>query len=253
MDWDSLTLAAFAVQALFVAVRLLPLLVVMPVAVFARLPLHVRGVLALVFGAVLAAGLPAADAPALSLPTLAAEFLTGMVMAFGIHLALAAIDMVGRLIDLQVGLNAAGVFDPATANVVGLMSEFLTLGFLMIFMALNLHHELLRAVSAMLVLVPPGHMPLQLVSPAMATLLTKQLVAAFLLASPVIFGLFLTDVAFAFLSRSMPQANVYFLALPVKIGVGLVLLLLSLPVMLQGMSALFARAIDPYVLEAVSP
>lgn len=252
-DWAPLSLTAFAVQALLVSVRLLPLLVVMPVAVFARIPVHVRGILALVFGMVLAAGLPPDAEAALTPVTLASEFLTGMVMAFGIHLAVAAVDFVGRLIDLQIGLNASGVFDPATSNVVGIVSEFLSLGFLMLFMALDLHHVLLRAVSQMLLLVPPGQSSLQLVSPEMASLLTRQFLAAFLLASPVILGLLLTDVAFAFLSRSMPQANVYFLALPVKIGVGLLLLLLALPTLLQGMSTLFARAVDPLALEAAQP
>jgi flagellar biosynthesis protein FliR len=253
MDWGFTTLGAFAVQTLLVSVRLLPLLVVLPVTIFARIPVHVRVILALTFAAVLAAGLAPDPALKLTPATLATEFLAGMVMAFGVHVAVAALDMVGRLIDLQIGLNASGVFDPATSNVVGIVAEFLSLGFLMLFVALDLHHVLLRAIAQMLVLLPPGQSPMALVSPEMGSLLGRQFLSAFLLASPIIIGLFLTDVAFAFLSRSMPQANVYFLALPVKIGVGLVLLMFSLPVILQGMTALFGRAVDPYAMEAVRP
>lgn len=237
--------AAFPVVALLIAVRLLPLLVVMPVAVFARIPLGVRIILALAFGAVLAAGLPPQSGLALTPEAVAREFFTGMVLAFGVHVSLAALDMAGRLIDLQMGFYAAGVFDPATSNVVGLMSEFLVLGFLMLFMALDLHHVLLRALAEMLVVVPPGQGGVALLSPEMGSFLSRQFLAAFLLMSPVIVGLWLTDVAFAFMSRSMPQANIYFLALPVKVGVGLLLLVLTLPLMAQGMTALFLRGLSP--------
>lgn len=245
--------SAFVVQALLVSVRLLPLLVVMPVAVFARVPVFVRGIVALSFGAVLASGLPSEPGISLSAASLLSEFLTGMVMAFGIHVAVAALDMAGRLIDLQIGLNASGVFDPATSNVVGIVSEFFSVGFLMLFMTLDLHHVLLRAVSHMLILVPPGQMPMELVSPEMGSVLSRQFLAAFMLACPVILGLWLSDVAFAFMSRSMPQANIYFLALPVKLGIGLLLLVLSLPMIVQGMSALFMRGVDPLAGQEVMP
>ncbi len=237
--------STFLVPALLISVRLLPLLVVMPVAIFARVPLFVRGILALVFGAVLAAGLPPATEVSLTLSSVLSEFLTGMMMAFGIHVAVAALDMVGRLIDMQMGLNASGVFDPATANVVGVLTEFLSLGFLLLFIALDLHHVLLLAVSQMLALVPPGQTPQGLLSTEFLGQLGRQFLGAFVLASPVILGLWLVDVAFAFLSRSMPQANIYFLALPVKLGIGLLLLVLSLPLLLQGMSTMFLRALEP--------
>lgn len=243
--------STFVVPALLISVRLLPLLVVMPVAVFARVPVFVRGILALSFGAVLAAGLPQDTNATLSLSSIFSEFLTGMMLAFGIHVAVAALDMAGRLIDTQIGLNASGVFDPATSNVVGIVAEFFSLGFLMLFVALDLHHVLLRAVSQMLVVLPPGKSPMPFLSPALLAQLGQQFLAAFLLASPVVLGLWLTDVAFAFLSRSMPQANIYFLALPVKLGVGLLLLVLSLPLIVQGMSSLFLRAVAPLPVEAL--
>jgi flagellar biosynthetic protein FliR len=243
--------STFVVPALLISVRLLPLLVVMPVAVFSRVPVFVRGILALAFGIVLAAGLPQDTSASLSPASIFSEFLAGMMLAFGIHVAIAALDMAGRLIDTQIGLNASGVFDPATSNVVGIVAEFFSLGFLMLFVTLDLHHVLLRAVSQMLVVLPPGKNPMPFLSTALLAQLGQQFLAAFLLASPVVFGLWLTDVAFAFLSRSMPQANIYFLALPVKLGLGLLLLILSLPLIVQGMSTLFLRSVAPLPVEAL--
>ena len=46
--------------------------------------------------------------------------------------------------------------------------------------------------------------------------------------APVILGLFMLDIGIAYATRSMPQANVYFLALPLKVAVALLLLALTL-------------------------
>ena len=79
--------------------------------------------------AVMASAISPEQAPVLSLTALGGEFLLGVVMAFGFHAAHAGLDMAGKLIDTQIGLNAAGVFDPGTSTVTGLIAELLALGF----------------------------------------------------------------------------------------------------------------------------
>ncbi|QIK37771.1 hypothetical protein GWK36_06985 [Caldichromatium japonicum] len=49
-----------------------------------------------------------------------------------------------------------------------------------------------------------------------------------LLAAPVIIAMFLSEFALAMISRFAPQMNVFVLAMPVKSGVGM-LILLTLP------------------------
>ncbi len=234
---------AFFLNALLLSVRLLPLVVASPIVFFNRVPSSVRLLLVLVIAAVIASALPAADAPTLSLLVLGGEFLLGVVMAFGFHAAHAGLDLAGKLVDTQIGLNAAGVFDPGTANVTGMVAELLTLTLAVLLVTLDLHHDLLRAFSALLVLIPPGAVSLTLLDVSLVSIMTQQFLFAFLLMAPVIIGLWLSDVAFALLSRSMPQANVYFLALPVKLGLGILLLLLSLPLIVQRIPMLIDKAL----------
>jgi flagellar biosynthetic protein FliR len=47
--------------------------------------------------------------------------------------------------------------------------------------------------------------------------------------APVIAALLLTSVAFGLIARTVPQMNVFIVAMPLKIGVGLLFLGLSLP------------------------
>lgn len=235
--------STFFIHALLLSVRLLPLMVASPILFFARIPLTVRLLLSLALAAVIASSLPTGPAPQLTVLVLAGELLLGAVMAFAFHAAHAGLDMAGKLIDTQVGLNAAGVFDPGTTGMSGMVSELLTLTLAVLFVSLDLHHDLLRVFSALLAAVPPGSVSAGLLDVSLAAILTRQFLLAFLLVSPVIVGLWLVDAAFAFLSRSMPQANVYFLALPVKLGMGVLLVLLTLPLIVQRLPQLLEQAL----------
>ncbi|MHA6194759.1 flagellar biosynthetic protein FliR [Pseudomonas wadenswilerensis] len=234
----------FFLNTLLLAVRLLPLVVASPILFFSRIPLTVRLLLALALAAVIASALPLSTPPALTVVTLAGELLLGAMMAFAFHAAHAGLDMAGKLVDTQVGLNAAGVFDPGTANITGLVAELLTLTLAILFVTLDLHHELLRVFASLATFVPPGSVSVLLFNVSLASILTQQFLLAFLLAAPIIVGLWLTDAAFAFLSRSMPQANVYFLALPVKLAVGMLLVLLALPAIVQRLPLLVDAALS---------
>jgi flagellar biosynthesis protein FliR len=125
----------------------------------------------------------------------------------------------------------------------GLVAEVLvwTLGIL--FVTLNLHHDLLRVFSLLLVVVPPGSVSLMNFSGPVMGILTQQFLLAFMIVMPVILGLWLIDTAFALLSRSMPQANVYFLSLPIKLGVGVFILILTLPIIVQRVPLLIENAL----------
>lgn len=237
-------LSNFLIDTLLIGVRLIPLLVVAPVAFFARVPMMIRVLLVLALAATMASALPE-HTTALSLAAILGELLLGVVLAFGLHVAHAALDFFGKLIDTQVGFNAAGVFDPGTSNMTGIVSELLVLTFFMLFIALDQHHELLRAFAILLEVVPPGSVSVAVVSWPLASLLTQQFLLAMVIVAPVVLTLWVTDVAFAFMSRSMPQANVYFLALPVKLALGVLALLVSLPLIVQRIPSLFERAMAP--------
>lgn len=236
-------LTPFLFNALLVSVRLLPLLVISPILLLSRIPLKVRVLLTLTLSVVLASGLNPVSAPVLSMPVLLGELLLGALMAFGFHAAHAGLDLAGKLIDTQIGLNAAGVFDPGTANMSGLVAELLLWTLVCLFLVLDLHHDLLRVVAEVLSVTPPGSVSVSALSLSLAAVMTQQFLLAFMMVVPVVLGLWLIDVAFALLSRSMPQANVYFLSLPVKLGIGLLILLMTLPTIVQRLPLLIENAL----------
>ena len=57
----------------------------------------------------------------------------------------------------------------------------------------------------------------------------KMFVISIQVGAPVIAALLVTSVAFGLMARTVPQMNVFIVAMPVKIGVGLLFIGLSLP------------------------
>lgn len=224
---------------LLLSLRLLPIFVVMPLTIFTRAPIFFRLIVVLVISVVLS-GLISIEHSVLTISLIMSEFLLGVVIAFGFHTAFASLDLVGKLLDLQIGINTAGIFDPSSSHLNGVIADLLIAIAGVLFFILNLHYTLLNGLVALFRVVPLGSFNFQLLNiRKLVGLMGEQFIFAFIILLPVILGVWLVDIAFAIISRSMPQANIYFLALPVKFIAGLVLLMLAMPMIVQNVPHLF--------------
>ncbi|MDO7477158.1 flagellar biosynthetic protein FliR [Acinetobacter baumannii] len=224
---------------LLLSLRLLPIFVVMPLTIFTRAPIFFRLIIVLAISVILS-GLVPIEHSVITISLIISEFLLGIVLAFGFHTAFASLDLVGKLLDLQIGINTAGVFDPSSSHLNGVISDLLIAIAGVLFFILNLHYTLLNGLVALFKVVPLGSFNFQLLNiKKLVSLMGEQFIFAFIILLPVILGVWLVDIAFAIMSRSMPQANIYFLALPVKFIAGLVLLILAMPMIVQNIPRLF--------------
>ncbi|MDO8330475.1 MAG: flagellar biosynthetic protein FliR [Fluviicoccus sp.] len=239
---------------LLASIRLLPILVVAPITPFSRLPQLVRVIFCLVMATVLGWSANPVAISGLTPGSIIMEFLIGMIMAFGFHAAAAAADFMGKLLDMQIGFNASAVFDPSGGHAGGMVSELLLLTMALVFVSMDFHYELLRGLSTWMSVLPPGSMTKLQMSPEnIIVVFSQQFLTAFMMVMPVFLGLWLTDIAFAYMSRSMPQANIYFMALPLKVGLGILLLAMALPFIIQGISVMYGQAIRFSGLPVVHP
>lgn len=224
---------------LLLSLRLLPIFVVMPLTIFTRAPIFFRLIIVLAISVILS-GLVPIEHGVITISLIISEFLLGIVLAFGFHTAFASLDLVGKLLDLQIGINTAGVFEPSSSHLNGVISDLLIAIAGVLFFILNLHYTLLNGLVALFRVVPLGSFNFQLLNiKKLVSLMGEQFIFAFIILLPVILGVWLVDIAFAIMSRSMPQANIYFLALPVKFIAGLVLLMLAMPMIVQNIPRLF--------------
>ena len=110
-----------------------------------------------------------------------------------------------------------------------------------IFFAIDGHHTLLRGLALMMETMPLGMLgPLsilgnfndinliEIMNQAIIEQFGLTFIYGLLMAAPVVATLLLLDSGIAIMAKTMPQMNVYFLFLPLKIFIGLIVLAISL-------------------------
>lgn len=211
---------------LLVSTRVAAAMALAPVLGPSQMPAPVRVFLAISLGALMVSVAPVPPVATDSIVALAVamvhEALIGLAFAFGFVVAYAATQVAGRALDVQIGFGAAGILNPATQAFSPLLGSVLGMAGIFVFLSLDGHLLLFRALAASLQSAPPGS-GLATIEPA--TLLAHSAVMftfALALAGPVMFMFLLSDLAMAVFARSMPQLNVFVLGFAVKIVMGLV-------------------------------
>jgi len=202
-------------------------------------PPHVRvGVaisLALVFVPLCApvgTGLPTTDLlPMLLLLT--REALVGLVIGFATTLIFEAIQAGGHYVDMHSGFSMATLFDPVYGSPGAVASHLNRLLAGLLFFVTNAHHIMLAGLADSFRILPVGQMGL---NPAAAggvlELMGPFFAIAIRIAAPAVAAVLLADVALAVIARGVPQMNVFIVGLPLKLGIGLIGMLISLPVVI---------------------
>lgn len=228
-------LQTFVALFVFALLRYLPVVAVPTLSPLGWAPPMVRLVLLLALAWMTVLALPLAEPAAhwgLPLGLVLAglgELLVGMTFGLALLVPNAALHSAGWLVDMQAGLSASNLFDPAgSGNAESLMGHALMLASVVLFFTLDLHLLLFRGLVASAQWLPLGALDIRLDPAGFFGLLGSSFLLGLMVVAPVVLGLFCIDIGAAYATRAMPQANVYFLVLPLKVAAGLALLALSL-------------------------
>jgi flagellar biosynthesis protein FliR len=216
------------------SVRLLVALALSPPFAGFGVPASVRVALVFALAALSFSGNPPAavalqvgDAPAALIVPVLAETLVGALLGLSVHVVMAALALAGRLMDVQIGFGIASVFDPVNrgnTNVIGMLTS---LAGVTIFVLGGAHWQLASLLARSVDVLPIGVMP-HLQDPLRPLLAAGSMFSVGLaMAAPVAIALLMTDLAIAVTSRNMPQLNVFLLAVPIKVLVGFLVLMIA--------------------------
>ena len=163
------------------------------------------------------------------------EIIVGIVLGATARVTLSALAVAGSIIAQQLGLGFVTAVDPTQGQQGLILGNFLTvLGVTLIF-ATDLHHLVIAGLHDSYRLFAPGEVP---VVSDIASLVTNTVAGAFrvgiqLSAPFLVFGL-VFNVALGVLSRLMPQMQVYFVAVPLSIMIGFLILIVVVGAMMNG-------------------
>lgn len=247
ISFTSAQLDAWLTAFIFPLARIMGLLSSAPLFNSIAQPKRIRLVVGLVITIALVPVLPPMPAipPGswLGLAVLAQQILIGVLLGLTLRIAFAAIDLTGELIGMQMGLSFAVFYDPQNAGQTPVLSEFLGLITMLIFLALNGHLLTLSVLAESFKLLPVSTTPFGIAGIGSFLAWSSVLFSAgLLLALPLITALLITNLAMGVLARVAPQLNIFAVGFPVTMTAGFVILMFSIPYFGAAMENLFDQA-----------
>ena len=222
-------LGFFAVLA-----RVMPLFIVAPLFSSRSMPPRVRGVAAVG----IAFGLAPIVARGAVMPTdvlgiaflMGKELLIGVSYAFVLACLFAAVATAGTLLDFSVGFAFGAAIDPLTGNNSAVISQMYVMFATAIFVIVGGVEWVVQGLARTYDLVGITEMPdLGTMVDGAVTSFLQIFVSAIEICGPILLAMIITDAAFGMVSRVAPALNVFAVGFAVKIGVGLLLLALTVP------------------------
>jgi flagellar biosynthesis protein FliR len=190
--------------------------------------------------------LPASLDARSALPLLAGELAIGFMLGLAARMVIAALQTAGNIVAQQLGLSFAMTVDPSMGGQQAAVGNFLTLLGLTLIFSFDLHHVALMAIRDSYAFLPPTGIPGTGDAAALAIkAVGRGFALAVQLAAPFIaFGI-LFNLGVGVLSRLMPQLQVFFLAMPATILIGMAVLLAVVGTMM----GVFVSALGDFMRE----
>jgi len=161
------------------------------------------------------------------------EALVGLAIGFIASLLFVAVQFAGRLIDTEMGFGFVELVDPASDQPVTTFGQLQIILFSILFLLFNGHYFLLLALHRSFDLIPLTGV--QFAGDQIVMHVTRMIgqlfVLAIRLAAPIYVVLILTEISLGVIARTVPQINIFFVGLPLKILVGLGTACIVLPVL----------------------
>lgn len=178
------------------------------------------------------------------------QLAVGLAMGYLASLLLLCAEMGSQLLDVQMGIGAAQLFDPSAGEQTAILGRMHHIIAAMVFLAVNGHHWLILGIFRSFQLVPVDEFS---ISPgsfyAVFILFWRSLEIALRVAAPGIAALFLADVTLGLIARGVPQMNVFFVGIPPKILLAIIILALAAPFIVSAISSVIGEM--PYYLDAL--
>ena len=216
----------------------------LPVFGYVAVPTQIKAALALVLAVILAptAAQHIATAPPGVVPIAAAavsEIMVGMVFGLVGLLLLVGAQFMGSIIDIQIGYSFATLADPQFGQV-SLLNKMEYMFTLIVFLLLDIHHKFIEVLGYSFRVIPLGGavFPAE-ISMNYLRLTAEIFVVGVKLGAPVIAMLFMIQIGLGFMARVMPRMNIWLIGFPIKIGVGLIGLAVTLPLFIYVLSGSF--------------
>jgi flagellar biosynthetic protein FliR len=180
------------------------------------------------------------------------EVTVGLLIGLGAQLCTSVVLFAGRIIDMEVGLSMASVFDPTTNEQSSITGVLLQYGVMLILYTTGLHRYLIKALMETFTLIPIDHISInteKLIS-SIINFLGDYIVIGFRICLPVFASITLMNIVLGLLAKLAPQMNMFSVGIQLKLLAGLSVLVITVG-MLPDISNFISTKIQQMVVSMV--
>lgn len=171
------------------------------------------------------------------------ECALGLLLGLTLQMVFEGMQFAGHIFGMQLGHSLASVIDPHTQADTPVISVFYQTIAMLIFLALNAHHWIIRGLARSFELLPPAAVSLEGDLGGRLVALTGSLwIIGIEMSAPILLVTMLADLALGFLGRQSPQLPVLLESISLKTVLGFALLIAAL--------AAWPRLLEGYLLAA---
>jgi len=157
------------------------------------------------------------------------ELIIAIALGLTVRFIFLAVNMAGTFISFTMGLSMARVFNPEVGQDT-LISQTYGIVATLVFLAMEAHHDLIFIFVKSFELLPAGQLHIAPLLPEIVSMGSGLFVLGLKIAAPVMVGVLIVQLLSGFLYKAAPQMNIFFVALPLNIFLGIILMILTIPV-----------------------
>jgi flagellar biosynthesis protein FliR len=171
------------------------------------------------------------------------EILLGAILGFATRFIFMAVEFAGTLISDAMGISIASLFNPEMGRSTEI-STILGLMAMLLFLALDLHHDLVAMIVKSYQVLPVGFLRTDHLLIKGISLGSHVFVLAIKIAAPILLGMIIVNVLMGFIYKAAPQVNIFFVSIPIYVVIGFLILFLSTPLLVNFLVAQFSGLKD---------
>ena len=170
------------------------------------------------------------------------EVLLGVALAFITNIFFALTFTAGQLMDMQIGFGIINVFDIQNNTQIPMLGNILNLILLIVFFTVNGHHHLMAILYLTIEKMPVGTL---MFSPdiglAALQVFAKSFLLGVMVALPLIASGLTLEIILGVTMRMVPQIHMFVVGMPLKMVIGMLVLVATLPIFSRFSSTIFSE------------
>ena len=179
------------------------------------------------------------------------ETITGLLVGFSAFICNTIVLFAGRIIDMDIGLSMANLYDPATREQVSLNGSFYQRIIMILFILSGMHLYLLGAIKDTFTLIPIGGLNFNIgLYNSFIGFLSDYFIIGFRIVLPIFAVILIVNCAMGIMTKVAPQIHMFSVGMQIKILIGLLVLFMTI-ILLPNLADFLFDEMKTMIVEAI--